>query len=312
MFFVFSSCRSIYSQDTNSLSQLTKIKLNVVLPENLNGVNEAQLSKFNSKITNLVTESGISGDEFGVGTFLIYPKLTVNDIGTVETGLLNIYNISLQVTLNIMNKKNRTIFLSSSIDIKGFGVNKDVAIEDAIQNISSSNDKLKIFMSNGKKKIIDYYSSVCSDLISNADLLSKQKKYREAISELYSIPEEVNCFKDAEQEIIKTYKLYQDELCKSLIQKAEVNVAARDYNTALDFLMSIDPESVCKKDVSRLMDICSKNIDEEVKRIRDLELKKYQDSIDLENKRLEASKQIAIEYYRSLPKAVTYNDIIIR
>jgi hypothetical protein len=198
-------------------SQFSKIRLNIILPENLDNLNDNQLSRLNSKITNIVTESGLSGDANGAGSFLIYPKVLFNNINTVETGIANVYTASLDITLNIKQMQKNTIFASTSFTIKGYGNSKDLAISNAIQNFPSNNEKLNLFFINSKKKIIEYYNLICNDLISNSSTLAKQKKYDEAIGLLYMIPYDVNCYNSVQEAIISYYKLLQESICNSLI-----------------------------------------------------------------------------------------------
>jgi hypothetical protein len=299
-----------YTQDSLLDIQISKIKLNIILPENLDQMNDNHLSRFNTKITSLVTESGISGDEYSSGSFLIYPKLLINEISAVETGISNVYSASLDVTLYIKQFEQNTIFSSASITVKGFGNSKDLAISNAIQNIQVSNEKFKSFFTISKKKIIEYYNTTCNDLINKSSTLSKQNKYNEAIGLLYNIPTEVNCYNIAQESIIKYYKLYQESICASLIQKVKTKVAARDFEGALNILMQIDPSTSCKLDTDKLIDICEKNISDDVKRQRGLEMLRYKDNVDLEKRRIESSKLIAIEYFKSRPKTITYNNLL--
>ena len=170
---------------------------------------------------------------------------------------------------------------------------------------------INLFFINSKKKIIDYYNLTCNDLISRSVALSQQKIYNEAISLLYSIPEEVDCYNSAQESIVKYYKLYQETICISIIQKVKTSIASRDYEGALNLLMQIDPSTSCKSESDKFIDICEKNISVEVKRQRSLEMLRYKNNIDLEKRRIDASRQIAIEYFKSRPKTITYNNILL-
>jgi len=303
-----------YAQNSQNIqmdSQFSKIRLNIILPENLDNLNDNQLSRLNSKITNIVTESGLSGDANGAGSFLIYPKVLFNNINTVETGIANVYTASLDITLNIKQMQKNTIFASTSFTIKGYGNSKDLAISNAIQNFPSNNEKLNLFFINSKKKIIEYYNLICNDLISNSSTLAKQKKYDEAIGLLYMIPDDVNCYNSVQEAIISYYKLLQESICNSLILKVKTRIAARDFEGALNILMELDPSTSCKLEANKLIDICEKNISQEVVRQRRIELLRYRTDVELEKRRIDASRQIAVEYYRSRPKTITYNNLIL-
>lgn len=302
---------NIYSQDINLNNEGFKIKLNVILPENLDQFNDTHLSRFNSKITNLVSEYGISGDDYSTGSFAIYPKILINEVNAVETGISNVYTANIDVSLYIKQLQKNTIFSSITFNIKGYGNSKDLAISNAIQNIPTNNEKINSFFINSKKKIIDYFNLTCNDIITKSSTLSQQKKYDQAISILIDIPEEVNCFNKVQESIIKYYKLYQESVCSSLLQKAKTRIAARAFIDALNVLNQIDPSTTCKIESDKLISICENNINEDVKRERRLDLLKYKNDIDLEKRRIDAARQIAIEYFKSRPRTITYNNLIL-
>ena len=80
----------------------------------------------------------------------------------------------------------------------------------------------------------------------------------------------------------------------------------------LNILIDINPNASCYNEVITITkEINNKLINDEKARL-ELALQKYNDKISLEKKRIDAYKDIAVEYAKNQPKTVTYNNIYWR
>ncbi len=80
----------------------------------------------------------------------------------------------------------------------------------------------------------------------------------------------------------------------------------------LNILSEINPNSSCFNEVNLITkEINDKLITDEKARL-ELALKEYNDKLDLEKKRIDAYRQVALEYAKNQPKTVTYNNIYWR
>jgi hypothetical protein len=132
-----------------------KIPLKVILPENLDILNSRELSGINTRITTLVTQTGLSGGTYAYTNFVIFPKILINSMDMVETGMSNIYKTSIDISLFVKDVENDIIFGTTTITINGNGLSRDLAIANAIQSFPKHDDKIDLFLG-----FCDYFTSI--------------------------------------------------------------------------------------------------------------------------------------------------------
>jgi hypothetical protein len=287
------------------------IRLSVIAPENLDGFNQRQISRLNSKLIDIVSQSGFSGDGKLSSKFVIYPKLLLNRSYFNETGVFKVYSVDIDVTFVVMQHETKNIFLSTTINQTGDGNSSSEAIDNAISGIKINDKKLNEFFSHAKTKIIDYFDKNCDKILSSADNYVNQKNYEAALSILFSIPAEVACFTKVKNQIQTTFLKYQNSKCSEQINYANSKFSQRDFHAALEALGKIDIESKCKNQVIKLMNECFKNISEDEKTKLENLKEAYYSEKDLEIRRMSMARDIAIEYYKSKSARIEYNNLII-
>lgn len=293
------------SQSTNDVG---KISISVIMPENVDGLDASQLSKLETKITQIVTNSGIGASGYN-NSFVIYPKFAIYETNIVEGGLQNITVVKSELSLFIKQVDNNLLFSSISKTLNGSGNNKLTALTNAISKIAVNDNEYKMFVETGKAKIIKYYESKCLDIITKSETLAKKQDFEQALGLLMSVPEEVSCYAKVQEKSIELYKAYQDQKCKTLIHEVNLSVTNNDYTKALENLGLIDPSSSCFKEAQGIMKKIESKIDAEQKRQLALQMKIYNDQVALQKQRINAVKEIAVAYYKNRP-SVHYNYII--
>ena len=291
-----------------STSEIGKISLSVVMPENVDGLDVSQLSKLETKIIQIVTNSGI-GASGNNNSFVIYPKFAIYENNVVEGGMQNIIVVKSELSLFIKQVENNVLFSSISKLISGSGSSKLAAMTNAISKIDINDTDFKTFVETGKGKIIKYYESKCSDIITKSESLVKKQDFEQALGLLMSVPEEVACYNKVQDKSIEVYKAYQNQKCNTLIHDVNISVTNNDYSKALETLNLIDPSSACFKDAQAIMKKIEGKIDAEQKRQLALQMKVYNDQVALEKLRINAVKDIAVAYYKNRP-SVLYAYII--
>jgi len=296
-----------FAQTTNEVG---KIALSVVMPENVDGLDVSQLSKLETKIAQIVTLSGLSATGYSTN-FVIYPKFAIYESNIVEGGMQNITVVNAEISLFIKQVDNNMLFSTISKPLKGSGSSKELAITNAISKIPTNDPEFKTFIETGKSKIITYYETKCSDIIKKADTFVKMQQFEQALILLVSVPEEAtSCFNQVQDRAIEAYKAYQTQKCGELIQRAKTTLAGNDYVGALNILAEIDPSATCFKEAQTIAKSVETKINAEEKKQWDFQMKQYNDAVSLEKQRIQAIKEIAVSYYKSQPKSVSYNYII--
>jgi len=298
---------SSFAQPTNEVG---KIALSVVIPENIDGLDNSQLSKLETKISQIVTVSGIAASGYN-NNFVIYPKFAIYESKIVEGGMQNITVTTAELSLFIKQVDNNMIFSTISKPLKGSGSSKELSITNAISKIPTSDPEFKSFIEAGKSKIIQYYETKCVDIIKKSDSYIKMQQYKQALGLLMTVPEEVSsCYNQIQDKAIEAYKAYQAQNCAEHIQKAKTTLAAGDYAGALNILSEIDPSTSCFNEAQTIAKSAETKVDIENKKQWDLQMIQYNDAVSLEKKRIEAIKEIAVSYYKSQPTSVNYNNIM--
>jgi hypothetical protein len=296
-----------FGQTTNNVG---KIALSVIMPENIDGLNVSQLSKLETKISQIVTVSGLASSGYN-NNFVIYPKFAIFESNIVEGGMQNITVVTAELNLFIKQVDNHLLFSTISKPLKGSGSSKELAITNAISKITTNDPVFKTFIETGKLKIIAYYETKCVDIIKKSDSYVKIQQYDHALGLLMSVPEEVSsCYNQIQDKAIETYKAYQTQKCSELIQKAKTTLANNDYVEALNILSEIDPSASCFKEAQAIAKSAETKVKAEEKKQWDFQMKQYNDAVSLEKQRIETIKEIAVSYYKSQPTSVNYNYIV--
>ena len=298
----------IQLSNAQSTSDLGKISLSVIMPENVDGLGVSQLSKLESKIIQIVTNTGLAATGYN-NSFVIYPKFAIYESNIIEGGMQNITVVKCELSLFVKQVDNNIVFSSVSKMLSGSGNNKSNALTNAISKINTSDNDLKVFVEAAKIKIVKYYESKCSDIILKSESLSKKQAFEESLALLMTVPEEVSCYNKVQEKTIAVYKAYQDQKCKTILNEANVNITGNNFSAALDKLALIDPSSSCFNEAKLVMKKLDNKISAEQKRQLDLQMKMYNDQIALEKQRINAVKEIAVAYYKNQP-SVHYNYII--
>ena len=297
---------SLFAQ---TFSEVGKISLSVVMPENVDGLDKSQLSKLETKIIQIASMSGMSATGYN-NNFVIYPKFAVYETNIVEGGMQNIVVSTYELSLFIKQVDNNILFASISKTLKGSGNNKSTALTNALSKINSTDIELKEFIDRGKNKIIQYYESRCDDIILKAESLVKKHDFEEALGLLLSVPDEVKCYNRIQSKSVEVYKSYQNQKCTVQLQDVNVSLASNDFTRALESLRQIDPSAVCFKEAQSILNKIIPKISAEQKKNYDLQLRMYNDQISLEKLRINSAKEVAAAYYRSKPSTILYNYIV--
>jgi hypothetical protein len=293
-----------------STTDVGKIALSVVMPENVDGLDISQLSKLETKICQIVTMSGLAASGYN-NNFVIYPKFAIYESKIVEGGMQNIAVVTVELSLFIKQVDNNLLFATISKPLKGSGSSIELAITDAIAKVPTTNPEFKAFINTGKAKIIQYYETMCADIISKSDGYVKMQQFEQSLGLLMTVPEEVSsCYEQVQKRAIKAYKAYQTQRCAELIQRAKTSLAGNDYVGALNILSEIDPSAACFNEAQSLGRSAEGKVDAEERRQWDLQMKQYDDAVSLEGQRIEAVKEIAVSYYKSQRTTINYNYIV--
>ncbi len=294
-------------------SDVSRIVLNAAVIDKENKLPEEAKNQLIAKLNQVATENGVGGNALSA-RFVIAAKINVLSKDIVA-GPPQMIAQNLEVAFFIGDATDNTIFSYTSLSIKGVGTNENKALISAIQNINPKNKQFIDFINSGKNKVIEYYASQCDFIIKKAVTLTSKQDDEAAIYELVQVPEVCKVCFDKCMDAIQP--IYQKKIDREGIQS--LNEAKNKWNSSPNkkgaedasvLLNKIDPSSCSYKDAILFTENIRKKIEEDEKQSWEFKMKKYADDVKLEQQRIEAARQITIEYYRNQPQTIIYNRLI--
>lgn len=269
------------------------------MPEQSDILSPENIKKVESKLIQLINNSNQANYGFN-NDIIIYPVITLIETSRVEGGMQNITVTSLEFSLFIKQIGNNVTYNSYSKKLKGSGNNEKLAISNAINQIKTQDEQFSKFISTAKDKISKYYIANCKSIIKKAETESSKNNYEGALAILSSIPDfSETCYTEAQTKLDATFKKYQSYECAKLLNNAKSAISIQDYETAVQNLQLIDPNSSCNQDAKAMYS----QIENKIEKTKEQEE-------NMEKYRINAVKEIAKAYYGSSVGTVKYNVIV--
>jgi len=289
-----------------------RIVLNSYLPEKIALPKEAK-EMLMTKLSQIATNNGMGGSQVNP-RFIITASVNVGTKDIIA-GPPQLISQNINITFFVGDALTNTVFSNTSIALKGVGTNENKALIDAFNSINPKNKELLTLLDEGKSKIILYYNSQCDFILKKSKTLTDQQKYKEAIYELMLVPEVCKtCYDNCMEAVQPIYKKFIDRECTIKLNEAKTIWAANPNSngaTAVAPLLSaINPDAACYNEALAFSETVRKKIEVDDKRNWDFKMKQYSDGIKLEQQRINAVKQIAVEYLKNQPQTIVYDHII--
>ena len=296
------------------LDDFGRVILNTYLPDN-NSIPAEAKKALETKLSQITTNNGMGGSTANP-RFIITAVLNVSTKDIVP-GPPQMIAQNIEVTLFVGDAITNTVFSNTVISIKGVGTNENKALIYAIKNINPKNKDITAFLEEGKNKIISYYATQCDFIIKDAETLAKQEKYDEAIYKLALVPEVCkDCYFKTSDIIATLFQQKIDSDCKAKLSKAKILWSGqqniKQAEEVIAEISDINPNAACYSVTANFTKEINAKIKADEKARLELALKKYNDRIAIEKQKIDAYKEIAVEYAKNQPKTITYNNIIWR
>ncbi len=309
------------AQEVIKLDDFGRIALNTYVSNDLKIPLEAK-NQLEIKLKQIASKYGMAGTAANPRFILTASvSITTKDI---VAGPPQMIAQNMDITLFVGDAIENKVYANITITSKGVGTNENKAFIDAIKQINVQSKDLKAFLEEAKTKIVSYYATQCDLIINKAEALKGQESYNEALYNLALVPDICkDCYFKCLNEMSIVYDLKINSDGKKLLDKAITTWAANSNqegaNEATEFIKQINPKAKCITEASKLLkSINSKLIIDEKERLRkEEEYEKRQQIIDAENakqqavlekERINAYRQIAVEYAKNQP-AVIYRNV---
>lgn len=284
----------------------SRITLAAYVAEQTDGLPDEASSMLSNKLNQIITNNGMGGSSFNERFIVTANVLTQSKDLTATAPPMTALNLN--VTFYIGDGIDGTKFATKSVLVKGVGANETKAYIESIKMIKPSDPAFASFIEEGKAKIINYYNTRCDFIIKEANSLAAQNNFEEAIYKLTAIPNVCKeCYDKAIAAIAPMYQKKIDRDCKlKLAQATNLWNANQDVNTANqvgEIISTVEPSSVCFKDVQALSEKIKTRVLDIDKREWNYKLKTQEQAGEL----IKAYRDVGVAYGNGQPKSVTYN-----
>ncbi len=275
------------------LDDFGRIVLNAYLPENIGLPGEAQKLLLN-KLNQIVVNNGIGGSQVNP-RFII---TAVVNVGTKDiiSGPPQMIAQNIDVTIFVGDAVKNSKFSSVILSLKGVGTNENKSFIEAIKTINPKNKEVVAFIEEGKKKIIDYYTTQCDFIIKEAQTLVKQEKFNEAIYELSLVPDVCQeCYYKCLDTLAGVYQksIDQDGLKKlneaKIIWSASLNPDGAEK--AGEVLNTINVNAACQKEAKKLIASIEAKLKSDEKEKWLFKMKQYEDKIAAQKEQVRIAEE---------------------
>jgi len=258
-----------------------------------------------SKLAQIVSQNGFGSSTGYTNRFIITPNVSVLN-KYVVSGAPTKISLELEVALFVGDGVTGVKYASTSLNVKGVGLNEAKAYMSAVKSIRPKNKRIKQLLEEAKQKILDFYND-CEFVLNDIDRLVNTEKYDEAISFANSVPRvSRKCYDLAYKKIKPIYKKKIDYDCKILLSQAEAawNVG-QDLESARNagaFLTQISPASSCYRQMKTFHSKISTRLTNRENRDWNFLVKQQENLNDYKNEELDAWRQISLERAKNQPQ----------
>lgn len=317
-----------------NLGDFGRIIINPYLPSSLSIPNEAR-NLLETKLKEITSLNGMGGSSANP-RFIITANVNIATKDIIA-GAPTKVSQRVSLTLFIGDAINNTVFSSTTLSLIGVGDNENKSFIESFNNLNPRNKLIVDFVEEGKNKIISYYSAQCDFITKDVETLINKRQYDEAIYTLALVPQVCkDCYIQSQNKMQAVYKQKIDyEGALFLARAKAIWMAMPNSSGAEDvrrIINIINPMAECYREIAPFIKMIQEKILADEKRQWQFEMKQYADNlerekkeyadnlehkkkeydnnVEIEKRRLEACRQIAVEYAKNQPKTISYSYII--
>lgn len=305
---------SLYAQEVPKLNDFGRVALYPCVSEKSKLPEEAK-NQLEIKLKQIASSYGMACSNTNP-RFILSAEISITTKDIIA-GPPQQVSQNMDITFFVGDAIDSKIFSNIVISTNGVGTNLNKALIDAIKNINPKKKEIQSCIEEGKNKIINYYATQCDFIIKDAETLAKQEKYDEAIYNLALVPEVCkDCYFKTSNIITTLFQQKIDTDCKAKLSKAKIlwngQQNIKQAEEVIAVISDINPNASCYGATESFAKEITAKIKADEKARLELALKKYHDKMELDKKRIDAYKEVAVEYGKNQPKTITYNNIIWR
>lgn len=260
-------------------SQERNIAITPLLPEEVD-IPESLRPMLQQKLLQIATTNGYGSES---DDFILTANVMVLEKTAVPTVPPQI-NLTLEVSLYVINRLEKVIVAEKSVQIGGIDKTENSAYTQALKQLNPRKSEIRSFMTSTREKIVEYYTEKLPALLSKAQSLADMGNTDEALAVLSTIPEVVPEYPLVAELMSEFYLKSLDTECAGILREAQGKLAVKNYEDALDLLVTVDPLSSHFQEAGQMIDSIRSVISAEEARQYEMEWQLYQQQLELAEK----------------------------
>jgi len=308
--FVLITISSPTIQSQPKLDDFGRIVLNTYIPDKLDLPNESK-ALLETKLSQITSNYGMGGSDIN-HRFIITASINVSSKDIIA-GPPPMIAQNIDITLFIGDAIENKIFSNLTLSLKGVGNNENKSLIDALKRINPKNKEIENFIEEGKNKIITFYNTQCDFISKEAETLTKQGDFEEAIYKLSLVPEVCqDCYFKSLDLMTSIYQQKIDSDCNQILNNAKTTWTSQQNSAgaekAGDILSQINPAANCQPEVNKFIKSIESKLKADEKARWEFKMKQYDDKVAREKDELRLSELQAQRDFEMRKEKLKYQD----
>ena len=296
----------------STLSMRAQIMVSPYLPEDMEGLTANNIKLLENRLGSIISQNGMMSAEGS--RFVLTMNWNVLEKEVIASGP-TVIMYKLEVGFFLGDGMTGTKYSSATLSLKGVGNDEAKAVLNALKGINAYKDDIGRLVKQGTMRIMEYYESNRSQIMSSVKSMITQRSYEEALWTLSQIPQEASYYNEAQGMMSQAYRAQVNTNAAQQLQRARALWSASPSRENAEAVMAlvgdIDPSSSSYAGAQTLMN----EVKGRVKSLDDADraeiMRQNAHERSMDRARLNAVRDIAVAYCKSRPRVV-YNTRIIR
>lgn len=233
-----------------------------------------------NRMQRIIAANGFADDQAS-GRFALVAKCDVLEKYVAPTTPPRISQ-KLELSFVVVDLIQNKVYGSCDMTVSGIGANETKAYSTAFQKVSIQNQQLCNLLTRSKVKILDYYTTSCPQIQTEAKTLASTGQFDKAIFSLMSVPPVCSeCYNSCQLLATEIYQQKTDTECKRLLEQAKSKWASSQSETTVtavaDIIGRIDPRYTGYSEVVEFRNSVSAKLAADAQRQWEFQMKKYED-----------------------------------
>ena len=161
-------------------AQNNGIQLYLYAPNQMENIPEASMDYLLNNLSSAVTADGLAAQNEYMTQFVLMPKVNVASKSIITNTQTQVV-LNIDISLQVVDGMNGTLYASSIVNVKGVGTNETKAYNSAFRSINKKQQQIVVLVKTAKQKMMNFL------LLISSNVLFSSYKYRNSTLSINSL-----------------------------------------------------------------------------------------------------------------------------